>query len=260
MRITFGLAPDTSLSGPGDLLGDPRLVRGTELWSLGLYNEARLEFEDLRSSLELDAARTFRLSNYLLDLGLYRPAIFAARQVLTLAGMGTQLQTLAAPRYFNHVRYGAYYNDLVAEAAAERSLHPLFLFSLIRQESLFEGFVRSGAGARGLMQIVPSTGESLAEAYGWPPDFTPEDLYRPAVSVRLGALYLTTNLNGFGGEIYPALAAYNAGPGSAQVWRDLSGGDPDLFLEVVRFEETRGYIRSIFEIYWMYRALYETTP
>ncbi len=58
------------------------------------------------------------------------------------------------------------------------------------------------------------------------------------------------------GDIYAGLAAYNAGPGNAMVWQDLAGGDPDLLLEIIRFEETRNYIRFISEIYSTYRTLY----
>ena len=57
-----------------------------------------------------------------------------------------------------------------------------------------------------------------------------------------------------------AAAAYNAGPGNASIWWDLLGGDPDLFLEIVRYEETRNYIRGIYEIFAIYRLLYDRTP
>ncbi len=114
--MSFNLPADTDLSAPGALLSDPRLIRGTELWNLGLEDEARLEFEDLRTAIEQNPADSYRLANYLLSLGLYRPAINAIRQVLTLAGMNTQAQTLAAPAYFNNVRYGLYYQDLVIPA------------------------------------------------------------------------------------------------------------------------------------------------
>jgi soluble lytic murein transglycosylase len=67
---------------------------------------------------------------------------------------------------------------------------------------------------------------------------------------------MASNLAYLDGDLYAALAAYNGGPGNAKAWRDLSGGDPDLFLEVVRFEETRNYIRNIYEIYVIYRRLY----
>ena len=173
IRVTFGLPADTDLNGLGPLAGDLRIVRGTEFWELGLYEEARAEFEDLREFVSASPENSFRLANYLLDLGLYRPAIFASRQVLTLAGLDEQAASLSAPPYFNHIRYGTYYADLIVPDAEDTDLHPLFLFSVIRQESLFEGFVRSTAGARGLMQIIPSTGASIARAMGWPVAFRP---------------------------------------------------------------------------------------
>jgi soluble lytic murein transglycosylase len=258
LRVTFSMPTDTNLSNPGSLLSDPRLIRGTELWTLGLENEARLEFEDLRLAVQENPGDSYRLANYMLDIGLYRPAITTIRQVLTLAGMTTQLQTLATPPYFNHVRYGLYYQDLVIPAAQQEGFNPLLLFSVIRQESLFEGFVRSSAGARGLMQITPDTGQYISDNLGWPSNYTSEDLYRPTVSLVLGATYLETQRSRFDGNLFTALAAYNAGPEAAQIWYDLSGPDPDLFMETVRAEETRNYVRSIYEIYSMYRSLYET--
>ncbi len=256
VRITFDLPPGTDLEGLGPLAGDLRIVRGTEFWELGLYEEARLEFEDLRESVSANPENSFRLANYLLELGLYRPAIFASRQVLTLAGLNEQVASLSAPPYFNHIRYGTYYADLIVPDAETYDLHPLLLFSVIRQESLFEGFVRSTAGARGLMQIIPSTGAGIARAMGWPVDFDPEDLYRPYVSVRLGSRYLDSNRDSLDGDLYAALAAYNAGPGNASVWKELAGEDQDLLLEIVRFQETRDYIRYIYEIHSIYRTLY----
>jgi soluble lytic murein transglycosylase len=256
VRVTFGLPPDTDLEGLGPLAGDLRIVRGTEFWELGLYEQARLEFEDLREFVSGSPENSFRLANYLLDLGLYRSAIFAARQVLTLAGLDEQAASLSAPPYFNHIRYGTYYADLVLPDAEAYDLHPLFLFSVVRQESLFEGFVRSTAGARGLMQIIPSTGANIARGLGWPVDFDTEDLYRPYVSIRLGSRYMEANQDLLDGDMYAALAAYNAGPGNAAAWKDLAGDDQDLLLEVVRFQETRDYIRFIYEIYTIYRNLY----
>lgn len=256
MRLTFDLPKDTDLTGPGLLAQDPRFIRGAELWELGMYDEARLEFESLRGSVKSNAADSFRLANHLLDVGLYRTAIFAAREVLTLAGLENQSASLTAPAYFNHVRYGLYYRDLILAEEQRYGLDPLFMFSVIRQESLFEGFVRSSAGARGLMQVIPSTGAQIASELNWPPVYTEDDLYRPNVSVRFGAYYLDKNRKLLGGSIYGSLAAYNAGPGNALAWKEAAGDDPDLFLEIVRFQETRDYIRYIYEIYDTYRTLY----
>jgi len=257
MRITFHLPDDTDLTGPSSLAQDPRFIRGTELWDLGMYDEARLEFESLRESISADAPDTFRLGTHLYDIGLYRSAIFCMRQVLTLAGQDSQAASLTAPPYFNHIRYGLYYHDLVINEAQTYGFDPLFIFSVIRQESLFEGFVKSTAGAHGLMQIIPQTGEQIARELGLSStQFKDDDLYRPIISVQFGAYYLAQNRDLFNGNLDAALAAYNGGPNSAQIWNNLALNDPDLLVEVIRFEETRNYIRNIFENFGVYRMLY----
>jgi soluble lytic murein transglycosylase len=255
IRTTFTLPADTDLSGPGPLAADPRFVRGTELWHLGEYEAARAEFESLRSSLTSDAAGSYRLANYLKDLGLYRTAIFAAREVLNLAGL-SDAATLNAPIYFNRIRFGRYYAELVEPEARGEGIDPFFVYSMMRQESLFEGFVTSSAGARGLLQILPQTGQEAATLAGWPPDFEADDLYRPVVSIRLGTDYLAAQLNGFDQDAYAALAAYNGGPGNVSYWLNLAKGDPDLFIEVVRFDETQNHLRSIYELFDIYRRIY----
>jgi soluble lytic murein transglycosylase len=259
LRTTFKLPPDEDFSGLGSLASDPAILRGRELWELGLYDEARAEFEAVRQAVASDPALTYRLCNYLLEIGLYRPAIEAARQVLSLAYLDGAA-TLSAPAYFNHVRFGTYYSEMIMPLAKKYDLHPLFLFALVRQESLFEGFVSSTAGARGLMQVIPDTGADLAKNLGWPPDYQPEDLYRPLVSLTLGVDYLSRQRKAFEGDLYAALAAYNGGPGNALQWIKLASDDPDLFLEVIRYEETRNYIRGVYEQFGVYRMIYNRTP
>jgi soluble lytic murein transglycosylase len=259
IRTIFGLPEATDLSSPGPLTDDVRFQRGNEFWRLGLYEAARGEFEDLRISIAEDPANSYRLANHLLELGLYRTAIFAARQVLNQAGMD-DAETMSAPIYFNHIRFGPYYRELIMPASQVYNFHPLLLFSVVRQESLFEGFVRSSAGARGLMQIIPTTGEEIAQNEDWPPNYTDEDLYRPLVSVNLGSSYLNRQRGFLSGDLYAALAAYNGGPGNAMTWKNLIPPDPDLYVEVIRFKETREYIKGIYEIFDIYKTLYDRTP
>jgi len=260
MRLTFNIPSDVDLSNLGPLASDTRIIRGREYWEMGMLDEARLEFEDLREELETlnDAVGSYRLANYLLELGMYRSAIFSARQVLTISGLDEHTESMMAPVYFSHIRYGLYYSELVLPAAQQESFDPLFIFSVIRQESLFEGFVRSNAGAHGLMQIVAPTGAQIASELGKPLNYSEEDLYRPYVSVLFGTHYLARNRTLLNGDLYATLAAYNGGPGNAIAWKELSGEDPDLFLESVRFEETRNYIRNIYEIFIVYRRLYSS--
>lgn len=260
MRLTFSLGDDVDLNNLGPLAADLRVIRGREYWDLGLFEKARLEFENLRTELATanDAVGSYRLANYLLDLGLYRTSIFAARQVLTIAGLDEHAESMMAPAYFSHIRYGLYYPDLVIPESQKNGFDPLFVYSVIRQESLFEGFVSSSAGARGLMQVIPTTGAQIASELGKPIGYSADDLYRPYVSVMFGTYYLNKNRSLFNGDPYAMLAAYNGGPGNALQWKELSGNDPDLFLESVRFEETRNYIRNIYEIFVIYRRLYGT--
>jgi soluble lytic murein transglycosylase len=259
MHTNFTIPPEVDLNTLGPLADDPRVRRGDELCSLGLYDEAGKEFEDVRTSLEKDATALFRFLNHLVDLGFYRSAVLTSRQILTLAGMD-DAATFTAPNYFNHIRFGAYFRDIVVDVAQKEDFQPLFLFSVIRQESLFEGFIHSSAGAIGLMQIIPATGQEISSSINWPPDFTTDDLYRPLVSVRLGGRYLARQRDYFQGDLYATLAAYNAGPGNAEYWKKLAPNDQDLFLEVIRYDETRKYITQISEFMNLYRRMYEKGP
>ena len=256
LRIKFNLPAETDLSNLGGLGSDPHLLRGVEFWKLGLYAQARIEFEALRQAVKTNPADSFRLGNYLLDIGANRSAINALREVLTMAGMVDQTASLAAPKYFNHIRYGLYYSDLVWPASAESGLDPLFVTSVIRQESLFEPFAGSNAGARGLMQIIPDTGNSISTQMGWPSDYSSNDLLSPYINIRMGSFYLNSCRRFVNGDLYATLAAYNGGPGNASIWQSLANNDLDLELEIIRYSQTRDYIRGVYEIYTIYRGLY----
>jgi len=113
----------------------------------------------------------------------------------------------------------------------------------------------SSAGALGLMQVIPPTGEGIAADLGIT-DFKESDLLIPEVSTRFGAHYLAGQLEGFGGNIGAALAAYNGGPGNAARWTETSGSDVDLLVETIDFEETRSYLELVLANYAFYRYVY----
>jgi soluble lytic murein transglycosylase len=256
LRDTFSLPPETDLNGLGELASNARLQRGAAFWKLGLYSRARNEFEEVRKTVLSDPAATYRLMNYVYDLGLYRSALLASRHILDLANLD-DVGTLKAPAYFNHIRFGIYYKDLVLQAADAEGIHPLYILSVMRQESLFEGFATSSASAQGLMQIMPATGQEIAAGMNWPEGYTTQDLYRPVINIPMGARYLARQRDYFGGSLYTALAAYNGGPGNTIIWNKMANDDPDLLLEVIRADETRKYIQQIFEFFNLYRLLYE---
>ncbi len=259
MLATFNYPAGTDFSVPGPMASDPRFIRGQAFWELGLYERAEAEFNDLRIEVINDSLASYRLAVYLTDLGMYRQAIMAARQVLDLAGLD-DAGTLTAPLLFSHIRFGAYYPELVAPAAEKNGLDPLFVWSTLRQESLFDPSIQSGAGALGLMQVMPATGADIASRLGWPADYTAADLLRPDVNLTLGLDYLADQRDALGGDLYAALAAYNGGPGNAAQWLSLAKGDPDLFVEVVRYDETRNYVMGIYEVFSIYSRLYARVP
>ena len=259
MRLTFNIPPETNISSLDILSQDARVQRGDAYWQLGLYTESHLEYESLRLEVANDPVNTFRLIDRLLTLGFYRSAILASRQILTLANLDNAA-TLTAPSYFNHIRFGIYHQNLFIPIAEEKGLHPLLIASLIRQESMFVGFATSSAGALGIMQLMPATAQEVVTNSGWPPNYTISDLYRPYVNIPIGIRYLARQRDYFEGNLWVSLAAYNAGPGNAMQWYQLSGGDADLFVEIIRFDETRRYLMQINEFYHIYWKLYGKTP
>jgi soluble lytic murein transglycosylase len=256
LRTKFSIPQDVNLSGLGDLAGNIHLERGDLYWQMGLLDAASGEFETLRSDLKSDAINSYRLLNHFMNINLYRSAILTSRQILDLAGLN-DATSLQAPIFFNHIRFGPYYRDLVTSYCNTYNVNPLLIFSLIRQESFFESFIQSSAGAIGLMQMMPATGQEKASDLNWPVNYQQSDLFRPTVNVLFGVSYLAGQQTYLNGDMFAAVAAYNAGAGNVQIWMTLANNDPDLFLEVVRFDETRTYLQNITEFLAIYRALYE---
>lgn len=250
----LGLDPALSVGTLSETLAnDPRLQRGTRLLALGHFDEARTELEALRTATAQDPLAQYQLALTFRDIGLYRSSILAAATVWRLS---PAKDVTDVPPFIGCLTYPRYYSDLLEQEAARYDLSPLFAYALLRQESLFEGFATSYAAAHGLMQVIPATGAAIADALGWPPDYTTADLYRPMVSVRFGTWYLTEQRELFDGNLFPAMAAYNGGPGNALRWMEEAVGDTDLFVELIDFPETSRYVRYIREHYAYYRHLY----
>jgi soluble lytic murein transglycosylase len=136
---------------------------------------------------------------------------------------------------------------------------------LIRQESNFMVDVVSRAGAKGLMQLLPSTAKETANKIGVPyhePRLTQDIGY----NTLLGQAYLARVLDGFNGGYVLALAGYNAGPGRVRQWI-AARGDPrqegvDLvdWIEAIPFAETRGYVQRVLEATVIYRLRLPQAP
>ncbi|MCL4252759.1 MAG: tetratricopeptide repeat protein [Anaerolineae bacterium] len=252
LRATFGITQPSPLwvLSP-ELEQDPRIVRGRELWALGIVNEAQDEFDEVISAYSDNALASYQLAVYMNILGAYRPSIFAAANVLITAGVAT----LDAPEYIARLRFPAYYRDVVINTAQRYNFDPLLMFSLIRHESFFETYATAAAGEKGLTQVIPPTGEYIAQQLNWR-DYQHSDLFRPYAGIEFGAFYLAEQLVLFDYNVYAALGAYNAGPGRSIAWLEIAGDDPDRFMSAITISSTQLYIQRIYNNYAMYRELY----
>ena len=145
--------------------------------------------------------------------------------------------------------------DLPNGGTAERSL----LFAITRQESAFERDAVSRAGARGLMQLMPATANSIANKMQLP--FSADRLTADGTyNVLLGRAYLETLIEDFGGSYALAIAAYNAGPSRVRQWLhdygDPRGGGIDMvdWIEMIPLNETRNYVQRVLENLQIYRG------
>lgn len=256
LRATFAITQTGDLAIPSPSLeADGRRIRGIELWAVGAFDEALEEFKDILDEARTakDALTSYQMAIVLRDLGAYSSSIVAAADVIIASG----LSTLQAPTYIARMRYPIYYADLVLAQATGYGYDPLVQFALIRQESLYNRNAISSAGASGLSQVMPATGRYLADQLGFV-DFDVSDLARPYVAIAFGAEYIAEQLNLFDGNVAATLAAYNAGPGRAIDWVELSGGSLDALILTIQFEETRTYLERIYSHYAIYKALYGT--
>jgi len=141
-------------------------------------------------------------------------------------------------------------------------IEPAITDGIIRQESSFDAAATSGAGALGLMQLLPSTARHTARKAGLPYN---GDLFDPQENLALGTAYVAELEQSFGNCLPLAIAAYNAGPANVAHWLD-ENGDPELghnaggadivdWIEEIPFSETRNYVQRVTEGIVIYRAL-----
>ena len=135
---------------------------------------------------------------------------------------------------------------------------PALVHAIIRQESGFDPGVRSGVGARGMMQLMPATAQAVSRKLGLA--YSADRLGDPDYNMRLGSAYLGELVGSFSGSYLMAAAGYNAGPGRSTQWASECGDprsgttDPSDFIECISFSETRNYVMRIMEGVQVYRA------
>ena len=152
----------------------------------------------------------------------------------------------ARPDFVQRIRYPLRYEQIVVAHARNYRLDPALLAAVIYAESKFDASARSGAGAVGLMQLLPETAKGIALRTGGS-RFVVSDLTVPELNVRYGAWYLRHLLTRYGDE-RTALAAYHAGQGNVDSWRERGVG--------IQFPETRAYVDRVERARRIYADIY----
>ena len=172
--------------------------------------------------------------------------------LLLIAGLGLWSQT----SWFWRFIYPFYYRDIINRAAQDNGLSPYLVAAVVRTESAFSPLAQSHQGARGLMQVVPDTGQWAAREMGLV-GYTDDLLYDPEVNVRIGTWYLARLLRDFDGNLPAALAAYNGGILNVRLWlrQGVWDGRAET-VERVPFRETRQFVRRVLSDYQRYQRIY----
>ena len=199
--------------------------------------------------------------SFVLSLDDVLPSTQDEAQLIDLVrGFGDQELSMKAARgaaqrgFILPMRAYPYRSTPESPGAAE----PAFVLAITRQESDFDPRTRSSVGARGLMQLMPSTAAIVARKIGV--GYSASQLDDGDYNMRLGAHYLGQLVDRFSGSYVMAAAGYNAGPGRPGQWANYCGDprggatDPVDFIECIPFSETRNYVMRVLEATQVYRA------
>jgi len=211
------------------LAAQPGLIRARALFDCNLDDDAGLEWAVALSGA--DNATKLQAAHLAARWGWY------AQSITTLAQVGE----------FDDVRlrYPRPYASAIADASKLTQLPSDWILAVMRQESLFRDDAVSRAGARGLMQMQPSTALAVAKRWHLPAP-QKDGTFDPPMDVQRGAAHLRDLLDKYG-QLGLSLAAYNAGAIPVARWLPPRAMDADVWIENIPYGETRGYVQRIVE-------------
>jgi soluble lytic murein transglycosylase len=242
--------PLPGLNAPLPSAAQARVERAQTLRTIGFDASADLE---LRAGYAETGAASLLVQVAEADLaaGRYGAAMVTIRQAVP------QLEARRWEELPASVWAAAFpmpYAEQIRTAAERQGLDPMLVAGLIRQESAFQPRSVSRAKAIGLMQVLPGTGKRLARQLRMP--YSRAKLFEPEYNLRLGTKYLADLIAMFGGEVEPALAAYDAGEDRIAGWQTERKFDEMAeFIESIPITETREYVQIVSRNASVYRRL-----
>ncbi|MES4785483.1 MAG: hypothetical protein C4294_06325, partial [Nitrospiraceae bacterium] len=240
-----------SAEGKPDLGRHLHFLKAYELKILGMDQDAAKELAALTEQFARDRAALVELSALLSDVGAYHQALRLTRLYFR---DGLERGGEPVPAVLWSAAYPMVYLPMI-RAHAGVSVDPFLAAAIIREESQYDIQALSRVGAIGLMQVMPTTAQAMAKKIG-ASDVMREDLFDQETNIRFGVKYLEQLLQQFSGNIIHAVAAYNAGPQVVSSWIQKYGEkEPDEFVELIPYRETRQYVKRVLRSYREYSRL-----
>ena len=226
------------------MLAVPPVRRMTELYAVGDLVNARREWRYALPLLDETGRRD--LVELTARIGWGTQAIFGARD--------GEMADLVA------IRFPRPHSDVFRRHAFQSELPLQFLYAIARQESAFNARAVSSAGARGMMQLMPTTARLVADRVRVKrPSRT--DLFNPDVNVRLASHHLARLMRRYRGNRALVAAAYNAGESRVDRWtKDVDGLPTAVWVERIPFRETRDYVKGVIAFAHVYARLAGEDP
>ncbi|HEX9861309.1 MAG TPA: transglycosylase SLT domain-containing protein, partial [Nitrospirota bacterium] len=225
-----------------------------ELMHLDLKKEAAAELWFLQEKMPRRRGTLIGLSKAFFELGDYHRSM-----LLVLRNYERYLEAPVSgtPEDLWRLAYPQGYWESILLYARKYGQDPYFVAAIIREESQFHVEALSPAGARGLMQVMPATGEWVARSIKMP-GFDTGKLFESDTVINIGTWYIGHLMKRFKGDPLLTAAAYNAGPEAVDGWisRNGYGKDRDTFVESIPYMETRGYVKKVLRNYGEYRRIY----
>lgn len=243
--------PDTTLKP--HLLSNPFVRQALELQEMRLHEFALINLNALPSPLHAEPAIALLRARSAYLLGEYAKA----RSALSCAfAKFMENPPKDAPKEFIEMVFPRVHYEETLRQASKHSLDPYLVWSIIRQESLYDHSAISPAGAVGLMQVMPNA-SGLTVTSGKPLTAVFQHLMDPHKNLAIGIRILKGNLTHFQGNIIPAVASYNADIRKVTSWmRNNARLKPDEFVEMIPYQETRLYVKRVLAGYRTYRILH----
>jgi soluble lytic murein transglycosylase len=236
------------------LAAEPAFRKTLELMHLDMKKEAATELWSLKDGMPRKRIALIGVSKVFYELGDYYHSIIIVLRKYEhylegpTPGASEDLWLLAYPK--------GYWESIVTYARKYKQ-DPYFIAAIIKEESQFRTDALSSAGARGLMQVMPATGERAAKLNKLS-GFDREKLFDSDTAINIGTWYVSQLMKRFKKDPLLVAAAYNAGPEAVQGWIKKNGyhGERDQFVEQIPYSETRGYVKKVLRNYAEYKRIY----